>query len=44
MALAIIGAIMLAGGLWAFTQSPSGTQFPIPIAVGGFLLLVISLR
>jgi len=32
---------MLLGGAWAFTQSRSGTQFPIPIAVGGLVLLVI---
>lgn len=39
--LAILGVIMLLGGIWAFSQSPSGTQFPIPIAIGGALLLLI---
>lgn len=39
--LTIIALLMLIGGLWAFTQSRSGSTFPIPIAIGGFVLLMI---
>lgn len=39
-----IAVLMILGGSWAFIQSPSGTQFPIPIAVGGFVILIMLSR
>lgn len=42
--LGTIGTLMFLGGLWAFTQSRSGTQFPIPIAAIGFIILVLLAR
>ena len=41
IALIFLGLATLLGGTWAFLQSPSGTQFPVPIAIGGFCLLAI---
>lgn len=40
-ALYTFAGFLLLGGLWAFTQSPAGTQFPIPIAVGGAVMLAM---
>lgn len=39
--ISVIATLMLVGGLWAFTQSQAGTQWPIPTAVGGFVILVM---
>lgn len=39
--LKLLAIFMMIGGAWAFLQSPSGTQFPIPIAVGGFVLFLV---
>lgn len=44
LSLKILAYLMMLGGLWAFLQSPSGTQWPIPVAVGGFVLLVVLSR
>lgn len=39
--LTLLGIIMLLGGLWAFLQSPPGTQLPIPIVLAGLVLLIV---
>lgn len=43
-ALTALGLLMFLGGLWVVTQSAPNTQWPIPIAVGGFILLCLLYR
>lgn len=41
--LTILALTMFLGGLWVVTQSAPNTQWPIPIAVGGFILRLLGL-
>jgi len=43
-ALHIFGLAMLLAGAWAFTQSRSSAVWPVPIAIGGAVLLLALMR